>query len=158
MLKITTTAIELWETDLYSLQMIATFFGVSRQAVRNYLRKHGVDTSIGGLRLIQCDNCGDLFEKPRSQIRHNKYNYCKPECYHIAMQEPEHQINRQAQIKACRSVSLHYPLKETDVVYFRDHDQDNDNPNNLIVFASQADCNRWIRVGRDKAGVRVLWP
>lgn len=66
---ITSTAIELWEIDLYSLQMIADFFKVSRQAVRNYLINQGIDTSSGGIRSIPCDNCGDLFDKPRSQIR-----------------------------------------------------------------------------------------
>ncbi len=155
---ITKTAIELWNIDLYSLEMIAKFFGVSRQAVRKYLINHGVDTSSGGIRSVQCGGCGNLFDKPRSQIRNNRHNYCCSDCRDSALTNPKHEMNRQAQIKARDSVGRQYSLSPTDVVYFKDHDQNNPKLSNLIVFANHADCNRYIRVGEKNAGVKVLWP
>ena len=155
--KITPTAIELWEIDLYSLQMIADFFSVSKQAVRKYLINNGINTSAGGIRYIACDQCGDMFDKPRSQIRHNRHNFCNAGCYYKAIHDPAREINRQQQIKAREEVDQQYPLKITDVVYFRDHDQNNSELSNLIVFANHADKKRWVRVG-EESGVKIIWP
>ena len=43
-----------------SVSSIAERYGVSRQAVYNVLKKHGIDTSTGSITIV-CNECGKEF-------------------------------------------------------------------------------------------------
>jgi len=157
MSKIDERAISMWEDDLFTLQMIAEYFGCSKQAVKKYLNKRGVDTSKGGIRSVICDKCGIKFKAPRSRLRIHKKHYCSVKCYYDSLYNPDYNSNRQGQIKARRVVKEFFALSEENVVHHRDSDNENNDPTNLMIFANQSDHMRWHRAGGKESGVIPLW-
>lgn len=151
-------AIVLWQEDLYSLQMIGDFFGVSRQAVMKYLRKHGIDTGSGGRVEVSCDYCGKVFKKPRAYVRARRKNYCSSGHYYAAIHNSDYFPNRQGQRVARRVVKWFYPLGESDIVHHIDGDTTNNEIANLMVFRSNSDHMRWHRLGGEESGVVPLFP
>lgn len=85
--KLDMKAAMLWNEKLYSLQMIADEYGVSRQAVKAYLNRRGIDTSKAP-RSAPCTYCGKPVERPRSQIRNARRIYCDLECYYSHLRTP----------------------------------------------------------------------
>jgi len=158
MAKIDEKAVSMWEDDLFSLQMIAEYFRCSRQAVKKYLNKRGVDTSKGGVRSVICDKCGKEFKAHRSRLRMRRKHYCSVKCYYDSIDNPDYNGNRQGQIKARRVVKEFFPLSEENVVHHRDGDNENNDPVNLMVFANQSAHMRWHRAGGKESGVIPLWP
>jgi len=151
--RITERAIELWN-ELYSLQMIADELGVSRAGVKKYLNRRGIDT---GKRKwdVTCNECGVAFKKPRCQIRKNRFSYCTIACYIKAMRNPDYNENRQGQRIARKSVKSLFPLDPGNVVHHEDGDTTNNDPVNLMVFATHGAHMRWHR--GDRSLVKPLW-
>lgn len=161
MAKIDDRAVDLWFRDLYSLQMIGDFFNCTRQAVKKWLNKRGIDTSKQKWDVI-CDGCGESFKRSRCQIRKNRKNYCDTECYYKALYNPDYNENRQGQRNARKIVdelmmSEGKRLMPDWVVHHEDSDTDNNDPPNLMAFASHSDHMRWHRVGGEESGVIPLW-
>lgn len=153
MAKITERAIELWE-NLYSLQMIADVFGVSRAGVKKFLNRHGVDTRKRKWDAV-CNECGKNFLKPRCQIRKNRFNYCTIACYIKSMENPNYNENRQGQRMARKSVKSLFPLDPDNIVHHKDGDTTNNLPSNQMVFRNHSEHMRWHR--GDRSLVDVLW-
>jgi len=158
-MKIDERAIGMYKDDLFSLQMIGEFFNCSRQGAKKYLNKRGIDTSYRK-HLVICDNCGTEFNKPRSYIRNCIKNYCTVKCYYESLHNPEYNGNRQGQRVARKLVdelliSIGKRLMPEWVVHHEDGNDTNNDPENLIVFASQADHMRWHRGNRES--VEPIW-
>ena len=156
-MKIDDRAIGMFENDLFSLQMIGDFFGATRQGVKKFLNKRGVDTSKRKYK-IECDECGNEFEKTKSYIRNRTKNYCSPECYYAAIHNPNYNQNRQGQRNARNVVrELGHILLSEEVVHHEDGNTENNDPMNLKVFANQSDHMRWHRAGGEESGVVPVW-
>jgi len=148
-------AVELWEVELFSLQMIGDVFGVTRQAVRKYLRKAGIDTGKRKWDAI-CAQCGGMFKIHRSRLRRARKVYCSEGCYIESMRNPAYNESRQGQRVARALVkSTGFLIGPECVVHHVDGDCDNNDIENLIVFGSQADHMRWHR--GDRGLVEPLW-
>ena len=156
MSKIDDRAIELFEKDLYSLQMIGDFFNCSRQAVKKWLNKKGIDTSYHAP-IVECSECGKSFKKSRSNFRIRRKHYCSIKCYHKALENSEYYYNRQGMREARKMVSYFFPLSENNIVHHIDGDNLNNDPVNLIVFKNQSDHIRWHRMGLGESGIEPLW-
>ena len=59
---------------------LAEVYGVTRQGVKKYLNKNGIDTSKRLWDTV-CDYCGQEIKKPRCQIRNAAKHYCDVQCY-----------------------------------------------------------------------------
>lgn len=153
-------AIDLWHKDMYSLQMIGDYFGVTRQAVKKYLNKQGVDTSKAATaREVVCDYCGKAFKKPRAYARARRKNYCCPEHYYAVLANPDYVNSTWGRRKSRDMVRrCGFLLAPEHVVHHKDSNQKNDDSNNLLVFASNADHMRWHRLGGPDSGVSPVWP
>jgi len=84
---ITEEALSLWSDELYSLAMIGRVFGVSRVAVRKFLRRRGIDTSKGGTEYsMPCKWCGVVVRMNRARLRSVRESgrgvYCSRKCYY----------------------------------------------------------------------------
>lgn len=146
-------ALDLWD-KLYSLQMIADVLGVTRQGIRKFLIRHGVDTSKRKFE-VECSQCGEKFSKHRCQIRKNRFNYCSKACYIKSMYNPDYNPNRQGQRIARYLVHSLFPLDPDNVVHHKDSNTANNDPSNLMVFRNHGDHMRWHR--GDKSLVKPLW-
>lgn len=157
---LTEMAIELWDKDLYSLQMIGDVFGVTRQAVKKYLNKRGISTAKGKREVI-CDYCGKIFKRAKCYLRVRRKNYCCSGHYHAVVFSPEYIENRyscKAAKKVVMSCGYHVDYDKGEVVHHRDGNQGNNDPMNLLVFRSNADHGRWHRAGGPDSGVVPVWP
>ncbi len=146
-------AVRLWG-GLYSLQMIADVYGVSRAGVKKFLNRHGVDTRKRKWDVV-CNQCGVEFKKPRCQIRKNRFNYCTVDCYIRSMENPDYFENRQGQREARKMVSAFFPLMPEHVVHHEDGNTTNNDPSNQMVFRNHSDHMRWHR--GDRSLVKPLW-
>lgn len=155
-MKIDKRAIDLWK-DLYTLQMIADFFNVSRAGVWKYLRRHGVDTGAGGRVEVVCSYCGVKFKKYRALARKRCKHYCCNDHYYRSLYNPGYNENRQGQRKARKAVNLMFPLGEDNVVHHDDGDTTNNDYENLRVFKNHADHMRWHRLGGVESGIEPVW-
>ena len=154
--KIDDRAIGMYEDDLFSLQMIGDFFGVTRQGVKKYLNVRDIDTSKRKRDAV-CDGCGKWFKKHRAYLRNSIKNYCSPECHYSAIHNPDYNGSRQGQRIARRVVREIHPLRETEVVHHMDGNTENNDLENLMVFANQSDHMRWHRACGEKSGVIPVW-
>ncbi len=145
--------IDLWY-KLYSLQMIADVYGVSRAGVKKFLNRHGVDTRKRKFEVI-CNQCNEAFLKQRCQIRANRFNYCTSVCYIESMRNPEYNPNRQGQVVARRLVKSLFPLDPENIVHHKDGDTANNDPANQMVFRNHSEHMRWHR--GDRSLVKPLW-
>ncbi len=151
-------AIDLWQKDMYSLQMIGDYFGVTRQAVRVYLRRRDIDTGKT-IQQVVCDYCGKAFEKPRERARRSRKHYCCSDHYYASIDNPDYNANRQGQRNARTMVKrCGFLLASEHVVHHKDSDNTNNEPDNLLVFASQAEHMRWHRAGGAESGVVPVFP
>ena len=154
--KIDYRAIDLWK-DLYTLQMVADFFSVSRTGIMKYLRRHGVDTSAGGRVEVTCSYCGVKFKKFRAYARKRRKHYCCDDHYWRSLYNPGYNPNRQGQINARKVVKYVFPLDIDQVVHHDDGDTTNNDYGNLRVFKNHADHMRWHRLGGVESGVNPVW-
>lgn len=157
---LTDKAIELWTKDLYSLQMIGDAFGVTRQAVKKYLNKQGIDTGYRK-HWVSCAYCGKEFVKQRAYVRTSRRHYCCYEHYWAAIHNPEYIECRQGQRNAKKTVmacGYHVDYDSGEVVHHMDSDCSNNDPANLLVFRNHADHMRWHRTGGYNSGVSPVWP
>lgn len=139
-------AIKMYQEDLMSLQQIGDHYGVSRQAVKQYLNRRGVYTGKGQW-FIKCDQCGIKVFKPRCQIRGKMHKFCSPECYYKFINNPDYIANRHGQRIARYTIKEKFGLNihEFMVVHHQDSNTLNNEVSNLVVFNSQSDHMKYHR-------------
>src|SRR3990167_5827911 len=152
--KLDEKVVEQWKSGDYSLEAIGKLYGVTRQAVKRYLNRRGVDTDKGqGWKEVKCEICGKVEKRPRCLRRGRNKTYCSSACYVQSMRNPVYEIHRQSQRVARRKVGEVFVLKEGYVVHHRDTDVRNNAVGNLMVFRNQGDHMRWHRAGGEESGV-----
>ena len=158
-MKIDDRAIGLFEDEHFSLQMIGDFFGVTRQGVKKYLNTRGIDTGNKGKVETTCETCGKVFEKHRAYFRLRIKNYCSPQCYYDSIKNPDYIQHRQGSTNARKAIlECGYRLDDNEIVHHIDGNQDNNDPNNLMVFKNNSEHMRWHRAGKEESGVIPVWP
>src|SRR5579864_4732944 len=142
--------------DMYvngaTVAIIAQRFNVSRVAIWKAWKRIGFSTS--GYRVkLSCEHCGKAIERTRSYARRTRH-FCDPACYIAWIQaKTSYRPWRQGQRRARRVVSQYFDVPDGAVIDHRDGDCRNNAPENLRVYASQADHMRMHRGGR----VNPLW-
>jgi hypothetical protein len=138
--------------------MLGNMEGVTRQAIKYYLNKRGIDTSkANAWILVKCFQCGLEFKKVRSTVRNKRRIFCTEGCYYKAIANPNYHQGRWHQVLARRVVGEIFKLETGMVVHHEDGNNKNNDPVNLMVFANQGDHMRWHRLGGADSGVIPLW-
>ena len=150
----------MYERDKLALQAIADYFRVSRQAVYKVLLKRGVDTSkaTGCKVAVRCAWCGVERLVVRSRARKHVHSYCNRDHWIAHLNSGDAYLpNRRGQKLGRATIELIYgPLPDGSVVHHVDKNDYNNDPVNLMLFASSADHLRFHRLG-ERSMVVALW-
>ncbi len=144
MRKIDETSIGMFRDDLMSMEQIGNFFNVSRQAVKKFLNKCGVNTSKGQFFII-CDNCGTKKFKPRNQIRGKVHRFCSEKCYFEFLNNPLYKQSRQGQRIGRKEIEKKFGYIPEFVIHHKDSNDLNNDLSNLILFKSHSDHMKFHR-------------
>ena len=144
-------AVRLWEDEYYSANMIGSRLGFSRAGVIKCLNRNGIDTSKGNRIRLICSYCGVPIDRTKARARAVGKPYCSTVCYHAAIHNEAYKPWRHGQRLARATVGAEFPLMPGHVVHHEDGDNHNNNLDNLMVFASQADHGRYHRTDDGKA-------
>ncbi len=151
--------IGMFEKDLFTLQMIADSYGVSKTSVMKYLNRHGVDTSKR-LREVSCSNpkCEKKILRTKKRARETKLPFCSSICYFEFIKNPKYQESRQGQ-RIGREVIQKMSTIENFVVHHVDGNDLKNSPKNLWAFKTQGDHMRFHRGGKCKAFIlsKMSW-
>lgn len=140
--------------DAYTVRLVpmialAKQYAITRQGVFKVLRKAGVDTSKAAAHIaVSCTCCGKAFTKRRCQVRKSKHVFCCEACYFAWLQHGNGNpliLHRQGLRVARDIVSRYHTLLSGELVHHEDRNQNNNDPCNLKVFASQGDHIRYHR-------------
>jgi YHS domain-containing protein len=133
-------ALSMFQGNLMSLQQIADDYGVSRQAVKQFLNARGVSTSKGQFSIV-CDECGMKVFKARCKIRGRDHHFCSQRCYYKFLNNPNYLQDRNGQrIGRAKIREVFGPqFIESYIVHHKDGNTLNNHINNLIIFKSQSD-------------------
>ena len=154
--RVTTQHIVGLYTDKHlTLQQIGDQVGMTRQGVLKRLRVAGVGREQGTWVEVVCSFCGADIRKRRAQWRKSEKYYCRPACYHAALENPGYKPWRQGQRLARALIEQYYRIPEGAIVHHKDGDDRNNDRANLQVLASQADHLRVHR--KNGEGVVPLW-
>lgn len=140
-------AVKLWVNEHYSANMIAKRMGFSRAGVVKCLNHNGIDTAKANRVQVQCSQCGTPIKMTKTRARAVGKPYCSTECYHAAIHNASYAPWKQGQRIARSMVEAEIPLMPGNVVHHEDGDNHNNNLDNLMVFASQAEHMRYHRTG-----------
>jgi len=134
--KLTPEVFELRKEGM-TLQAIADKFGVTKVAVHNYLKRPRTRFNLPSVER-PCSYCGT--PGWYSQEQDPKNAYCSTECYTLLLNEGAYKENRHGQRLGREVVENRYgPLPKGSVVHHVDGNDLNNAPENLVLFASQAD-------------------
>lgn len=146
--------IKAYEIDLEPMMSIATRYGKSRSAIRNMLKKAGVNTSKRKI-AVSCATCGATIHRPKCQIRNRHNNFCSYNCYYSFLEAGSVHLTateqRRGNKRARVIVENLFDLQPEHVVHHEDQFQLNNQKWNLRVFASQGDHIRYHHKQRDIA-------
>ena len=130
-------------------------YGVTRQCVWQHAQRHGV---AGRRRVVErsCAACGERVIVPTSQARRTRVSFCDKACYAKGRRSSSYQAQRNASYKARRVLKSFVDVYDGDgtVVLHVDGNLENQDPGNLMVFASAAERELWVQGQR---GVEPLW-
>jgi hypothetical protein len=149
----------LWD-DGYSGDKIAVMTGgvVTGRSILRYVLKHGRCT-WDTRKDVVCEYCGKEFKKVRSVFRNSRKHFCCKEHYWAHLYNPEYIRSVHGSRVARRTVAeCGYKPTYGEVVHHIDGDCNNNDPWNLMVFASQSDHSRWHKNGGPESGVKPVWP
>ncbi len=155
-------AVELWNAPNYlSLQKIAGIFGVTRQGVKKYLNKRGIDTRKQLVELT-CSECGGTFLRHKAYIRDTLHPTCSTGCYYKRVKTSSYNSNRQGQRIGREAtdkdlIDIGKRLMPDWVVHHKDGDTTNNDCKNRMVFADHSEHMRWHRGGQGESGVVPIW-
>lgn len=142
------TIVDAYVDKCVSLTEIASWFGVTRQGVWKFLKRHGVETRKGFAtrRELVCDECGKVYLVNRSRYRSGvaqKRHFCTDICYHVYLENTGSRVNRHKQRIARMKVGEVFDLQPGHVVHHKDSDHFNTSLDNFLVFANQGDHIRY---------------
>ena len=134
--------VKAYTEDLVPMIELAKRYNVTRQGIWKALKRCGVDTSKGKVK-VKCYACGAELWRGRARIRKTKHHFCNNDCYFAFLDAGncggEYKVSRNGQRIARRLVSEHFELGELNVVHHKNRDCFNNNLWNLMVFATQGD-------------------
>jgi len=140
-----------------SVTALARAHGVTRQALYALFHRLGEPRRNHARVERACGQCGaPLLVLSHRSVR-SRAVYCNSACYAEKMRTTDYQEWRHGRRIAHDVVMDFYPLLYGQVVHHKDNDERNNDPANLMVFASQADHTRWHRGGGEESGVVPLW-
>ena len=131
--------------ELTPMAVLATEYGISRQAVHKIIRKTGVDIVAAARPTVACAVCNKSFTAARNRVRAVNTLTCSRECYHTFLRRNNYKESRSSSRLARKIVSQYHDLRPGEVVHHIDGDQFNNRLENLMVFASAADHVRYHR-------------
>jgi len=134
---------EMFRDDLMSLEQIGKKYNVSRQSVKVFLNKNGINTSRGQFFII-CDNCGVRKYKPRNQIRGKVHKFCSGKCYFEFLNNPNYKESMQGQRLGRSEIEKKFGLFDF-VIHHKDGNDLNNNLSNLVAFKSHSDHMKFHR-------------
>ena len=146
-------SIELFTVKLYSLEMIAKTYNVSRMAVKKYLNKHGVMTAKKKFK-VDCFICGKPVIKPRNIVRSNDRCYCSRDCYYKARENIDFISDRNGLRIARNAVSKYFKIPHGAVIHHIDSNESNNDIKNLWVFKNNADH---LRFHHNPSNAKPIW-
>lgn len=136
---------DLFLKQLFSLEMIAKQFNVSRQSIKKVLNANGIKTSYDATRpQCVCVTCGKEFVKTRALKRNQTgwNDYCSRQCYYKAIEGfgfPDNRVSRrEARLKMAIQIIASLKLPAGSIIHHIDGNQANNDARNLILFASQS--------------------
>lgn len=139
---------ELYTRQHLTCAEIGKITGISRPGVWKRLQAAGITARQGEWVTAQCDHCGNEYELHRKRWRSHIKHFCKAECYHAYLYNPDYKQNRHGQRLAREIVARHFKLEPKNIVHHDDIDCKNNELTNLWVFASQSDHLKYHRTGR----------
>jgi len=150
---------KLWDEG-FSGDKIAVMTGgvVSGRSIIRFLNRNGISTDYTR-RAVKCHQCGVEFEKARHCFRKSRLHFCSMPCYWKHLKNPEY-IRSVYGSRMARKVirECGHMISAEQVVHHIDSNANNNDPNNLMVFADQGDHIRWHRNGGSDSGVVPVWP
>ena len=144
-----------WYTkDHLTMEQIGRLIGKTRQRVCQVLKQAGITASQGTWVSRACGFCGVEIKVRRVLARKNTESFCHAEHYYASRENPSYRPWKQGQRLARAIVSQHFTLLPGHVVHHKDSDNHNNNRENLMVFASNAEH---IAHHHGKSAVVPLW-
>lgn len=137
---------DLYLNKHWNYQEIGKFYGKTRQRICQLIKVYNIDTSTGTRFLTQCPYCDKPFESFRKHFRSVALRYCSQSCYQahrasISEYRPHRQGQRLARSLMAKQVARELTSKE--VVHHIDGNCDNNDIDNLILFASHSEHLRY---------------
>ncbi len=134
--------------DLTPMKEIASWVGVSKNAIYQFLKRAGVNTSKSVRVKMVCDTCKEEYELRRGEARRQRtqrHHFCGSGCYYIYLESRDTIMNRYGSRTARRKVAEIFDLQPEHRVHHLDKDQTNNLLSNLVVFKDQGDHVRYHR-------------
>ena len=141
-----------YTVDLVPMIELANQYGRTRQGIWKVLKRNDINPAEYMRLDITCLACGEIFSRPRCQVRDRTRLFCSIKCYYAyleASQEGTYNQNRQGQRIARKVVSQYFELLPSHIVHHEDRNTLNNKPWNLRAFATQGDHIRYHRLGPD---------
>lgn len=131
-----------------TMREIASRTGISHVAVYKRLHKAGVNIADGTKPAVTCAHCGGTFRRKRCDAKAWNNLFCSQAHYTAHIQsKSSYREWRQGQKIARGVVGRYFTLQRGHVVHHHDGDNTHNTPDNLAVFASQAEHMRQHRGG-----------
>lgn len=121
--------------------------GLTRQGVWKRLRLAGLLSEEAKRRVppvvVTCAECGVACTAARWKTRVQRRHFCGDACYRHWLRNPDYHESRQGQRRARAVAREFFPLQEWHIVHHVDTDTENNDPRNLMVFASAGEHMAW---------------
>lgn len=120
-----------------SLRQIGNKYGVTRQAVHQWIKKLGIKAIHTAKVPVICKKCGKDFGVNRYRWRLRKSFYCSVDCY-VEDRNKEYRNNKVGYGQSRRIVKLYFKLKPHHIIHHVDGDSGNYSLENLWVFRNRS--------------------
>ena len=121
-----------------TMEEIARESGCSRQNVRYWVRKHGIEVEEGTWVGFKCDQCGKDTKTTRKRFKGTVRHFCGFECYREYLRGVEYRNGRIGQrlARIVMEESLGRELVSGEVICHLDGNSGNNELSNLMLFNS----------------------
>jgi hypothetical protein len=141
-----------YKIDFVPMDFLASKYKVSRMAIWKVLNNAGVDTTkkTGAHIATVCKNCNKPIVKTRCCFRKSLHHFCSHKCFSKWLNRKDNinqpLISRRQGLRIGRKkVSQYLFLELGMVVHHEDRNENNNNLDNLRVFASGSDHLKYHR-------------